>query len=331
MAKVLVRRLGGAIPVLLVLALVVFILRQIAPIDQVASVVGENASPEVYAQARQDLGLNDPLPQQYLRYVSHTARGDLGRSTLSQRPISKDLGTFLPATLELVAVTFFLILALGVLLGMATAQHWRGSGFLRVGMVFGGSVPTFLLALLGMLLFYRRLGWLPATGRTSIRDAPRNPTGLLTVDGLLAGRFDVVLDALKHLVLPAACMAIRPAVSVGRVLRSSLQHTLRSDHIRTARVKGLGEKRILIKHALRNSSAPVLVLWGLELASLFGSTIVVESIFAFPGLGLFTTQAIARGDFNTIAAVTMVLGLLYVLANTFVDLLQVLADPRVRL
>jgi peptide/nickel transport system permease protein len=331
MAKVLFRRLLGAIPVLLVLALVVFILRQVAPIDQVASVVGENASPEVYAQAKEELGLNDPLPEQYFRYVSNTARGDLGRSTLNQRPIRTDLGTFLPATLELVIVTFSIILFLGVLLGMATAQHWRGSGVLRVLMIFGGSVPTFLVALLGMLLFYRRLGWLPATGRTSIRNAPRTPTGLLTVDGVLAGRFDVVVDAFKHMVLPATCMAIRPAVAVGRVLRSSLQNTLRSDHIRTARVKGLGEKRILVKHALRNSSAPVLALWGLELASLFGSTIVVEHIFAFPGLGLFTTQAIARGDFNTIAAVTMVLGLLYVLANTLVDLVQALADPRVRL
>ena len=213
---------------------------------------------------------------------------------------------------------------------MATAQGWRGAGVLRLVMICGASVPVFLAGLVGLMLLYRRLGWLPATGRTGVADAPTGPTGLLTLDGLLHGRLDVTIDALQHLAMPAFCLAIRPAVSVGRVLRSSLQHTLRSDFVRTARAKGLGEKRILVTHALRNSSGPVMALWGLEFASLFGATIVVETIFAFPGVGLYISQAIAKGDFNTIAAITIVLGLLYVLANTVVDLVQALLDPRIR-
>jgi len=330
MLKVFSRRLLGAFPVLLVLALVVFILQQVAPIDPAVALVGEKAPPEVLERAREELGLNDPVPTQYARYVGNLATGDLGDSTVTRRPVTTDLGEFLPATLELVVFTFTLILAFGIFLGMATAQGWRGSGVLRVVMVCGSSVPVFLLALLGMLLFYRHLGWLPATGRTSIRDAPDGPTHLITVDGLLAGRLDVVVDGIKHLILPGACMAIGPAVSIGRVLRSSLTQTLRSDFVRTARAKGLGEKRILLKHAMRNSAGPVLALGGLQLAWLFGATIVIESIFAFPGLGLYTSQAIEKGDFNTIAGITMVLGLLYVVANILVDLAQSATDPRIR-
>ena len=330
MLKLLAQRLVAAIPVLLILALVVFVLRQIAPVDEVVSLIGEKAPPEVYAQARHDMGLDDPLPTQYVRYIGKTIRGDLGTSNVTRRPVSTDLGKVLKVTLELVMLTFFLIVVFGVFLGLATAQGWRGSGVLRVLMISGASIPVFLTALLGLLFFYRRLGWLPAIGRSSVFDAPTGPTGLVTVDGILHGRLDVTIDALKHLIMPAACLAIRPSVSVGRVLRSSLTQTLRADHIRTARAKGLGEKTILIKHALRNSSGPVLALWGLEIASLFGATIVVEKIFAFPGIGLYISQAIEKGDFNTIAAITMMLGLLYVISNTVVDLLQAYADPRIR-
>jgi len=330
MLKVFSRRLIGAIPVLLVLALVVFILQKLAPVDPAVALVGEKAPAEVLERAREQLGLNDPVPTQYVNYVGKVVRGDLGESSVTRRPVATDLGKFLPATLELVLFTFVLTVVFGVFLGMATSQGWRGSGVLRVVMVCGSSVPVFLLALIGMLVFYRNLGWLPATGRTSIRNAPDGPTGLLTLDGLLHGRFDVFSDALKHLILPGACMAIGPAVSIGRVLRSSLSQTLRSDFVRTARAKGLGEKRILLKHAVRNSAGPVLALGGLQLASLFGATIVIEGIFAFPGLGLYTSQAIGKGDFNTIAGITMVLGLLYVVANILVDLAQASTDPRIR-
>jgi peptide/nickel transport system permease protein len=330
MVKILLRRLLGAIPVLLALGLVVFILREIAPVDEVATLVGENAPPEAVAQAREELGLNDPMLVQYVRYLGNTARGDLGESTLTRRSIRKEITNAFPATAELVLVTFAMIVVLGVLLGMATAQGWRGAGVFRTVMIWTGSIPTFLLAIFVMLFFYRRLGWLPATGRSSIRDAPEGPTRLLMVDGVLHGRLDVVWDTFRHLLMPAMCLAIRPAVAVGRVLRSSLLHTLRSDHIRTARVKGLSEKRILVRHALRNSSGPVLALWGLELAALFGGAVVIEKIFAYPGLGLLSAQSIERGDFNVIAGVTIVAGVLYVVANTLVDLVQAWADPRVR-
>ena len=330
MLRLLAQRLLGAVPVLLVLALVIFILQQVAPVDQVVSIVGENAPPEVYDRAYAELGLDDPLPTQYVRYLSNLVQGDLGQSSVTRRPISTDLGVFLVNSMELIVFTLVLIVVMGAFLGMATAQGWRGSGILRVVMICGASVPVFLGALLGLLFFYRQLGWLPATGRTSIADAPTGPTGLLTVDGLLAGRLNVTIDALQHLALPAFCMSLGPAVSGGRILRSSLQQTLRSDHVRTAKAKGISEKQVLIKHALRNASGPVFAIWGLQFASLFGATIVVERIFAYPGVGLYISQAIGKGDFTTIAAITMVLGVLYVFANTVVDLMQAVADPRIR-
>jgi peptide/nickel transport system permease protein len=214
---------------------------------------------------------------------------------------------------------------------LATAAKAAGSGLLRFVMVAGASTPPFLLALLGILVFYRKLGWLPATGRSSIANAPDGPTGLLTVDGLLHGRFDVIGDALKHLVLPGLCIAILPAVSIGRVLRSSLVTTLRADYVRTAQAKGLRPTVVLARHALRNSLGPALAMTGLQVGLMFAGVVVIEQIFAWPGIGLYTVQSIPRSDFPAIAGVTIVLGAAYVVINAIVDVFQALADPRLSL
>lgn len=329
MLLTLSRRFLGAIPVLLVLVAVVFTLQKIAPVDPVVALVGEKAPPEVYEAAREKLGLNDPLPVQLFTYLGKAVHGDLGVSTVTRTPVTDNILEFLPVTLELVFVAGILIAVIGFFLGLATAQGWRGSGVLRVVMISGASVPVFLACLLAMLIFYRWLGILPATGQASAYDAPSGPTHFLLIDSLLAGRPALFWDALMHLILPALCIAITPAVAVGRVLRSSLESTMKAEYARTARAKGLGEKQILIQHALRNALGPVFALLGLQLAAMIGNSIVVEMIFARPGIGLFISQAISKGDFNTIAGVTLVIGALYVLANIFVDALQAAADPRV--
>lgn len=329
MVTVLCRRALGAIPVLLVLVLVVFILEKVSPVDPVAALVGAKASPEVYAAARHQLGLDKPLPVQFLRYILHALQGNFGQSTVTRTPVASDIAQFLPVTLELVFVSLIFVAIIGFLLGLATAQRWRGSGVLRVVMVSGASAPIFLACLLGMLVFYRSLHLLPITGQTSYYDVPTGPTHFLLIDSLLAGRPDVFVDDLDHLVLPAFCLALTPAVAIGRVLRSSLEATLHADHTRTARAKGLGEKRILIMHALRNSLGPVFAMAGMQFAAMIGNSILVEMIFARPGIGLFISQAIEVGDFNAIAGVTLVMGLLYVITNIVVDVLQSLADPRV--
>jgi peptide/nickel transport system permease protein len=329
MLNVLARRFAGAIPVVLVLGLVVFVLEKVAPVDPVAALVGEKASPEVHAAARHKLGLDQPLPVQFWDYLVRAVHGNLGQSSVTRTSVAGDIGKFLPVTVELVFTALIMIVIIGFFLGMATAQGWRGSGVLRLVMITGASVPVFLASLLGMLTFYRWLNILPVTGQTSYYDAPTGPTHFLLIDSLLAGRPVVFFDDIKHLLLPAFCLAITPAVSVGRVLRSSLEGTLRADYTRTAYAKGLGAKRVLIMHALRNSLGPVLALVGLQIAAMVGNSIVIELIFARPGIGLYISQAINSGDFNTIAGTTLVIGLLYVMVNILVDVAQAAADPRV--
>ena len=329
MTGFLARRLASMVLILLVLAGVVFTLQHLTPTDPVHAMLGANASKEQIAAQNHKLGYDKPLPQQYVSYVGDLLHGDMQMSLRTRRPVTTDLAQYLPATLELAFFGLVVAAILGGTLGLVTAARTRGSGLLRVVMVAGASAPPFLLALVGILIFYRNLGWLPATGRTSIMDAPDGPTGLLTVDGLVHGRFDVVLDALKHLVLPGLCVAILPAVSIGRVLRSSLVTTLRSDYVRTARAKGLRESMVLLKHALRNSVGPALSMGGLQVGLMFAGVVVIEQIFAWPGIGLYTVQSIPRTDFPAIAGVTLVLGAAYVIVNTIVDILQAVADPRI--
>lgn len=331
MLTVLPRRLLGAIPVVFALVLAVFSLQKVAPVDPVSALVGAKAPPEVYEAARAKLGLDQPLPLQFWHYLTRAATGDLGLSSVSRTPVATDIATYLPVTLELLFVSLVFAVAVGFLLGLATAQGWRGSGVLRVVMVSGASVPVFLTCLLGMVVFYRFLNILPITGLTSFVDAPTGPTQSLLIDSVLAGRPEVLLDGFHHLVLPAFCLALIPAAAIGRVLRSSLEANLRADHTRTARSIGLGEKRILVRHTLRNSLGPVLALVGLQLAVMVGNCILVELIFARPGIGLYIARAIDKADFNAIAGVTLVVGVLYVVTNIVVDLAQSIADPRVAL
>jgi peptide/nickel transport system permease protein len=330
MARFLLGRLAAMIGVILVLVLVLLLLQRYTPADPVRAKLGANAREELVQAERERLGYDDPLPVQYLNYVKDLATGDLQDSLRTRRPVTEDLGDYLPATAELALVSLLLAVGIGTLLGVASAARWRGSGALRVVLVGGSSAPVFLLVLLGLLIFYRRLGWLPATGRTGIRDAPDGPTQFLLIDGLLAFRFDVIGDALKHLVLPALCLAIGPAVAIGRTLRGSIIDTMGSDFVRTARSLGAPERTVMRRHAFRNAMGPSLQMTGLQVGLMFAGVVVVESIVAWPGIGLYTVQSIPRLDFPAIAGVTLVLGVLYVVVNTVVDIAQTMIDPRLR-
>jgi peptide/nickel transport system permease protein len=247
----------------------------------------------------------------------------------TRRPVRTDIAAFLPATLELAAAALALAVVLGGALGLVTARG--GGASLRVGLVASASVPAFLLALLLLVVFYAQLRWVPGSGRISAElDAPTGPTGLLTIDGLLAGRLDVVRDALAHLALPALCLALGPAVALGRTLRSSLHTVLGSDHIRTARAKGLTERGVLMRHGVRPALNAPLTMTGLQVGMLLAGVVVIESIFAWPGLGLYTARAITAVDFPAIVGVTLVMGAVYVIVNALVDLAQIAADPRLR-
>jgi peptide/nickel transport system permease protein len=323
------KRLGAMAVIILVLTAVVFALQKASPFDPVHSMLGPSASREAVAQQRHALGLDQPLPSQYWHYLTALLHADLGMSYRTRHPITADLATFLPATAELALFALVLALVLGTALAVATTLRWRGAGALRFVLVAGASTPAFLLAIGGILIFYQLLGWLPATGRTSFTDAPTGPTGLLTLDGLLAGRPEVTLDAMGHLVLPGLALAIGPAVSIGRVLRSSLVGNRRTDYVRTAMAKGLSEGSVLRKHVVRNSLGPALSMTGLQIGLMFAGVLVIENVFSWPGIGQYTSLSIPVGDFPAIAGVTLLLGAGFVAINTIVDILQAVADPRI--
>jgi len=331
LVKLLARRVGAMILVLLFLVVVVFTLQRLSPTDPVHSFLGANASKAAVAAESHKLGYDRPLVVQYVHYVGDLLHGNLQMSLRTRRPVSTDLRHYLPATAELAMFSLFLAAVIGAILGVATAARFKGAGLFRFLTLSGASAPQFLLAELGILLFYRNLHWLPATGRSSLAKPPTGPTGFLTIDTLVHANLHGFTDAVGHLILPGLCIAMIPAVSIGRVLRSSLISTMRSDYIRTARSKGLREVVVLWRHALRNSIGPALSMGGLQVGLMFAGVVVIEQIFAWPGIGLYTYQSIPRSDFPAIAGITLVLGAGYVLVNTIVDVLQAVADPRIAL
>jgi peptide/nickel transport system permease protein len=331
MSRLITKRLGAMVVVLLFLALVVFVLQHLTPTNPVHAMLGANASAEAIKAESHKLGYDRPVVIQYLDYVKGMVHGNFQMSLRTRRPVSTDLADYLPATMELAAFGLLLAAVLGGILGLVTAARFKGAGIFRFLTLAGASTPPFLLALVGLLYFYNHLHWLPATGRTGLANPPTGPTGFLTVDCLLHGNIHGFLDAIDHLILPGFCIAILPAVSIGRVFRSSLVSTLRTDYIRTARSKGLRDFVVLWRHAVRNSLGPALSMGGLQVGLMFAGVVVIESIFAWPGIGLYTVQAIPRSDFPAIAGVTIALGAGYVIVNTVVDILQAVADPRIAL
>lgn len=331
MIRFLLVRAIGAVGVLLALVTVVFVLQTAVPGDPVRASVGVNASDEVVEAERQRLGLDKPLPTQYIAYLGQVVRGGFGESLRTGRDVSEDIGAFLPATLELAGFSIVLAAVGGLLIGILAVVSSRFATPARLLFVGGASVPSFLLALILVYVFYFQLSWLPLSGRTSVADAPEGPTGLLLLDSLVQVRFDVFVDALRHLILPGLALALVPAVAIGRVLRSSLLEVYRADYIRTLHAKGLDPRSVLFRHALRNAVSAPLTMAGLQLGLLLGGVVIVEAIFAWPGIGLYLNQSIEFGDLRAISGVTLVVGAGYVVVNTLVDLAQAAADPRIRL
>ena len=329
MRNFIASRLAATAAILVALTAVMFVLQKISPLDPIKAQMGAQASASAVAARREALGLNDPIATQFWHYLTAAVRGDLGTSYRTRHPVASDLSSFFPATLELALYGMGIALLMAVLLAFSTTLKWRGSAVLRGILFTGASAPMFLLGIVGLIVFYQKLGWVPANGRIGISNPPTGPTGLLTVDGLIHGRFDVAADAFHHLILPAMVIALGPAVAIGRVLRSSLLTDMDSDYARTARAKGLPESRIVAGHVLRNCVGSALSMTGLQVGLMFSGVLVVEQVFGWPGIGQYIAQSIPVADFPAIAGVTLMLGALYVFINTAVDVLQAAADPRI--
>ncbi len=337
MPRFLLRRLAGSALVLLGVSVITFALARVIPSNAAAMYIGPRARPEDIARVTSQLGLDQPLPVQYLTYLRDMLTGDWGTSIGTKRPVLQEIGDRLPATLELIAAALLLALVAGVLLGVLSARWRRGlpEALVRVGSIVGVSMPAFWLGLLLQIVFFRTLHILPLAGRTDSDLRFTNPiepvTGFALVDAALGGNLVGLGDALAHLVLPALTLAAYPLGLIARMTRAAMLEALREDYVRTARAYGLSERLITYRLALRNALLPVTTIAGLSLAYALTGAFFVELIFNWPGLGTFVVHALLNVDYPAIMGVTLFGAIGYVLINLLVDAVQAWLDPRVKL
>ena len=310
-----------------------FIVSHVIPADPVGAILGGNAPPEKVAELRRQLNLDKPLPQQFVTYLAGAVRGDLGRSLRTSRPVTEDIRRFFPATLELALAATAVALAVGIPLGVVSAVHRNRlpDHVARVLAIVGVSMPVFWLGLVLLLVFYFRLGWLPGSGRLDLFTVePPRVTGLLVLDSLLAREWEALRSALAHLVLPAVVLGFSATANVARTSRSSMLEVLFQDFVRTARAKGLPERAVVMRHALRNALIPTVTLVGLIFGSLLEGAVLTETIFAWPGLGRYITTGYLALDYPAVMGGTLYIAVAYSLVNLVVDILYAVIDPRVR-
>jgi peptide/nickel transport system permease protein len=333
MGRLLIRRLFFLVFVLWGVTLVTFFLARVAPGDPARLIAGPHANADALAHIRRIYGLDRPLLVQYGKFMADLAHGNLGTSFVTRRPVSSDLGSFLPATLELSFYALILGSLLGVVVGVIASMR-RGSKVdvgARFAAIAGLSVPAFWLAMLFQLLFYSRLKWLPFGGRLDTgATAPPHITGLFTIDSLITGHFGLFAEAARHLVLPVVTLALAEVGLMARIVRTSMLEVLGEEYIQTAHSKGLTRRRVLVNHALRNALLPAVTVLGLEFGLLAGGVFLVETIFAWPGIGRYAYDAIRASDYNATLGVTLIVALIYVGINLFVDVVYLYLDPRIR-
>lgn len=330
----LVRRVLWSLLVLVGLSIVIFAIARIVPGDPARMALGPTATAEQVADLRADLGLDRPIVEQYGRFIAGLARGDLGRSLLNERPVASDIRDTFAATFELVLFTIMLAFAFGVPLGVAAAR-WKDrwpDNLVRVFAIFCAVTPSFFLALLLQILAGYVLHILPTTGRLPpSMDFAADITGIVTIDGLLRGRLDVVLEGLRYLLLPSIALAAATMGQIARITRSSMIDVASQDYIEASRAFGVPERVRVFKYMLRPSFVPPLTIMGLEFASLIGNAFVVELVFAWPGMAAYGIRTILQKDLNAIMGVVMVSGVFFVLVNLLIDVLVGFVDPRVRI
>ena len=333
MRSFLIRRLFGLVFVLVGVSFVTFILSHVLPADPARVALGGKAGAEQYEAMREQMGLDRPLYVQYAVYVGNLLHGDLGYSYTSKRPVRDDLLDYFPASLELMTVALILAASVAIPLGVLSAAR-PAHPVDRVATlltVFGAAMPLFLLGLLFQVVFYKQLGWLPATGRIDVQlGEPNRITGLFTVDSFLTGDWPRFANSLKHLILPAVTLAMPATAILLQMVRTSMIESLGRDYVRTARSKGIAERQVIYGHALRNALLPTLTSLGLLIGALLSGAFLVEVVYTFPGLGMYVLNAILRSEFSAIISTTLLVAAVYVIANVLVDIAYVLVDPRIR-
>jgi peptide/nickel transport system permease protein len=333
MLAFILRRILLLIPVLIGLTIIMFAIARLLPGDPVGLAAGPNATKAEIEALAAEFGLDQPIWVQYGRYLGGLLHGDLGTSLLTRRPVAADIAAYLPATLELVLAAMIFAVAVGIPLGLVTAV-WRNRWpdyISQIGAIGAISMPRFFLGLLLQLCFAMWLMWLPLGGRLPITVIPPpHVTGFLTIDSLIAGDWHALKMALRHLAMPAIAMSLSPLATIMRMMRSSTIEVMQQDYVTTARALGLPGGKIILKYVARNAVSATLTVIGLYFGWLLGGTVLVETVFDWPGLGLYATKAIISQDMMPVIGVALVIGLLFILANLVIDLLYGLINPKVR-
>jgi len=325
---------AASVPVTLFgLVLVTFLIGRVMPIDPVLAIVGDRAPADVVAQTRLDLGLDRPLVVQFWIYLGKLLHGDLGRSVMTSHTVVDDIIRFFPATMELATAAILVAALVGIPLGVLAAvkQGTRIDHTIRVICLAGHSLPIFVLSLLSLLVFYATLQIAPGPGRQNILFDEMVPTitGLLSIDALIAGEWDVFWDALAHLAQPAGVLAYFSMAYLARMTRAFMLDTLKGEFITTARAKGLSPARVIWKHAFGNITVRLITILALAYAGLLEGAVVTETVFSWPGLGQYLTISLLNADMNAVLGATLVVGITYLAFNLLADLLYRLLDPRV--
>ena len=334
MLSYLLRRALTLLLVLFGLSILIFIIARIVPGDPARIALGPLATATQVEELREEMGLNASFPVQLWSYLSGLVQGDLGKSLLTSRPVMDDIRGALPATFELVLVTIILQIFISIPLGVMAAIYrntWIDN-LLRVISLVGVVTPGFVLAIILQLVAAHYLGFLPVTGRLDGGiDFEANFTGLLLIDGTLAGRFDVVLDAIRHLFLPAIALSAAGIGQVMRITRTAMIEVSSRDFVEATRAYGIPEKVVTFRYMLRVASVAPLTILGLEFASLIGNAFIVEFVFSWPGIASYGVRTILQKDLNAVIGVVLVSGVFFVVANLTIDIILGLLDPRHRL
>ncbi|MCQ4162372.1 ABC transporter permease [Roseomonas sp. GC11] len=334
MLRTALTRLGTALPSLAGVIIVTFLLTRVLPGDPAIYFAGPVASPEAIAAIRAQLGLDQPLWAQFASYIAALVKGDLGVSLTTGQPVAAEIAARLPASAELTLLGLFLAVAVAVPLGILAALR-QGSWIdhaCRLLTTAGVSLPVFFTGLLAVYVFYYLLGWSPAPlGRLdSFLSEPPARTGFLLVDSLLAGDMEVFHAALAQILLPAATLGLFALAPLARMTRAAMLAALSAEFIRTARASGLGARSVVLTYAFRNAMLPVLTTLGMVFSFLLGANVLVEKVFAWPGIGSYAVEALIASDFAPVQGFVLTMAILYILLNLAIDLLYGLIDPRMR-
>lgn len=332
MIKYIVRRLLGAIPVLFGLSIILFAFVHLLPGDPATAILGQHATPERVATMREYLGLDLPLWQQYLRYVGGLFQGDFGSSVINNQPLLHELLTRFPATIELTLAAMIYAVGVGIPLGRFAARHVQGwsDGMVTIVSLLGISIPVFVLGLTLQYVFAVQLGVLPASGRIDPRANLDIQTNFVLVDSLLMGRPDLFVDGIRHLILPAIALGSIPLAIITRITRASVLDVSNEDHVRTARAKGLEERRVNSRHIMRNAWLPVVTVIGIQVGGLLAGAVITETVFAWGGVGRFVVEAINNRDYLVVQNTILIFALVFLAVNLIVDILYAFLNPRIR-